>query len=103
MLFFVFSKIQTESEKPFIFLQTIGFTNVLIYVILSFSYRYVMESFGYFESVQKLINFNNQNPPVSLGDSFSTKDQLSFLIFEGYTNVQKMSEIFRFKIGEKSF
>jgi hypothetical protein len=61
-----------------------------------------MESFGYFVSVQKLMNISDQNPPITLGNSYSPKDELSFLISEGYTNVQKMSEILRCKIRKKN-
>jgi hypothetical protein len=52
-----------------------------------------MESFGRSGSMNKLVNLTKRIPPISLGGSFETEEQLSFLISRGYSNIQSMEAL----------
>jgi hypothetical protein len=40
-----------------------------------------MEKFSHCVSIEDLVGFKSNNPPQSLGSTFETKEQLSFLIY----------------------
>jgi hypothetical protein len=50
-----------------------------------------------------LVGFNSSNPPQSLGSTFKTKEQLRFLVSNGFSSIQSISPIKTFKLNNRIF
>lgn len=62
-----------------------------------------MESFEHYVPVRLLINLSERKPPISLGGTFFTNEQLGFLISDGYSGLQRMSKIKLYKPNDPTF
>jgi hypothetical protein len=62
-----------------------------------------MEAFGHFVPIKDLIHADTDQLPRSLGNTFETKAQLSFLIFDGFSSIQSIDPLKTFKLNNQIF
>lgn len=86
ILLLIFPNVQNNMETPLTFIHSMGGLHFYTYSIPSFSYRYGMEYLHFYNEIKMFEEFKNQTLPHSLGNTFDTKEQLTFLIQRSYLN-----------------
>ncbi|OHS98894.1 Adenylate and Guanylate cyclase catalytic domain containing protein [Tritrichomonas foetus] len=82
-------------QTPLEFLSSLAILHAYSFQILSFSVRYTLENASLYGS----FNYSNDNPPAQFGYSWSTKEQLRYIISQTSDKIQEFGTFRKFEQG----